>query len=195
MRHHTSLLQVKPTMYYYFFYSGWREKTEVNETKRHTRGGKKQGQTSPWDACIFQPTSVHRRRQGASKGGQRGASLSRSPLRRDQFYLFVFSRSCLMIVTSWSKRWLSWRLRVKITTAAWVRLMEKRSSIHVRLWENWETLIWHFKMHLGDILQASDDLCHAVNSYREIVDGEMIGGEVERTQQQQAAERRGALCL
>uniref|UniRef100_H3CIU9 Golgi associated, gamma adaptin ear containing, ARF binding protein 3a n=1 Tax=Tetraodon nigroviridis TaxID=99883 RepID=H3CIU9_TETNG len=48
---------------------------------------------------------------------------------------------------------------------------------------------------LGDILQASDDLSHAVNSYKEIVDGWMIGGEMERPGQKQAAVRRGTLCL
>ncbi|CAF91206.1 unnamed protein product, partial [Tetraodon nigroviridis] len=47
---------------------------------------------------------------------------------------------------------------------------------------------------LGDILQASDDLSHAVNSYKEIVDGWMIGGEMERPGQKQAAVRRGANC-
>lgn len=46
-------------------------------------------------------------------------------------------------------------------------------------------------MRLGDILQASDDLSHAVNSYQKIVDGRMISGEMERPQQQQAAVSRG----
>lgn len=51
------------------------------------------------------------------------------------------------------------------------------------------------KMHLGDILQASDDLSHAVNSYEKIVDGRMISGEMERAQQKQAPVRRGRFCL
>lgn len=45
-------------------------------------------------------------------------------------------------------------------------------------------------MHLGDILQASDNLSHAINSYEKIVDGKM-----ERTPQKQAPARKGRFCL
>lgn len=57
-----------------------------------------------------------------------------------------------------------------------------------------ETQTRHFKMHLGAILQASDDLSHAVNSYEKIVDGRMIGGEMERAHKQ-APVGRGTFCL
>lgn len=58
-----------------------------------------------------------------------------------------------------------------------------------------ETQTEHFKMHLGDILQSSDDLSHAINSYEKIVDGRMIGGEMERAQQKQAPVGRGTFCF
>lgn len=41
-------------------------------------------------------------------------------------------------------------------------------------------------MNLGDILQASDHLSNAINSYEKIVDG-----KIERTLQKQAAARKG----
>lgn len=52
-----------------------------------------------------------------------------------------------------------------------------------------------FKMQSGDILQASDDLSHAVNSYEKFVDGRMISGETESAQQKQAPVRRGTFCF
>ncbi|KAM9362886.1 ADP-ribosylation factor-binding protein GGA3a [Symphorus nematophorus] len=39
---------------------------------------------------------------------------------------------------------------------------------------------------LGDILQASDDLCHVINSYKKIVEGQSINGEAEGQQTQQS---------
>lgn len=45
-------------------------------------------------------------------------------------------------------------------------------------------------MHLGDILQASDHLSHAINSYEKIVDGKM-----ERTPHKQAPARKGRVSL
>lgn len=45
-------------------------------------------------------------------------------------------------------------------------------------------------MHLGDILQASDHLSHAINSYEKIVDGRM-----ERTPQKQPLARKGRFCF
>lgn len=46
-------------------------------------------------------------------------------------------------------------------------------------------------MHLsGDILQASDDLSHVINSYKKIVEGQTINGETE-AQQTQSSVRQG----
>lgn len=50
-------------------------------------------------------------------------------------------------------------------------------------------------MYLGDILQASDDLSHAINSYKKTVDGQMINEEVERKQQKLAPGRKGTFWL
>lgn len=43
----------------------------------------------------------------------------------------------------------------------------------------------------GDILQASDDLSHVMNSYKKIVEGQAINGETEKAQLTQASARRG----
>uniref|UniRef100_A0A7N6AMZ8 Golgi associated, gamma adaptin ear containing, ARF binding protein 3a n=1 Tax=Anabas testudineus TaxID=64144 RepID=A0A7N6AMZ8_ANATE len=45
--------------------------------------------------------------------------------------------------------------------------------------------------NLGDILQASDDLSHVMNSYKKIVEGQAINGETEKAQLTQASARRG----
>ncbi|XP_044044984.1 ADP-ribosylation factor-binding protein GGA3a isoform X2 [Siniperca chuatsi] len=44
---------------------------------------------------------------------------------------------------------------------------------------------------LGDILQASDDLSHVINSYKKIVEGQTINGETVEAQQTQASVRQG----
>ncbi|KAK5899380.1 hypothetical protein CesoFtcFv8_008867 [Champsocephalus esox] len=44
---------------------------------------------------------------------------------------------------------------------------------------------------LGDILQASDDLSHVMNSYKRIVDGQIINGETAEAQQTQLSVRQG----
>ncbi|XP_074486596.1 ADP-ribosylation factor-binding protein GGA3a isoform X1 [Sebastes fasciatus] len=44
---------------------------------------------------------------------------------------------------------------------------------------------------LGDILQASDDLSHVINSYKKIVEGQIINGETEEAQQTQLSVRQG----
>ncbi|KAK5865928.1 hypothetical protein PBY51_020158 [Eleginops maclovinus] len=44
---------------------------------------------------------------------------------------------------------------------------------------------------LGDILQASDDLSHVINSYKTIVDGQIINGETAKAQQTQLSVRQG----
>uniref|UniRef100_A0A7N8XSJ8 Golgi associated, gamma adaptin ear containing, ARF binding protein 3a n=1 Tax=Mastacembelus armatus TaxID=205130 RepID=A0A7N8XSJ8_9TELE len=44
---------------------------------------------------------------------------------------------------------------------------------------------------LGDILQANDDLCHAINLYRKIVEGQTIEGESKVTQQIRSSVRQG----
>nr|XP_033481175.1 ADP-ribosylation factor-binding protein GGA3a [Epinephelus lanceolatus] len=44
---------------------------------------------------------------------------------------------------------------------------------------------------LGDILQASDDLSHVINSYKKIVEGQIINGETEEAQQIQSSVRQG----
>ncbi|XP_033986227.1 ADP-ribosylation factor-binding protein GGA3a [Trematomus bernacchii] len=44
---------------------------------------------------------------------------------------------------------------------------------------------------LGDILQASDDLSHVINSYKRIVDGQLINGETAEAQQTQLSVRQG----
>ncbi|KAJ4944420.1 hypothetical protein JOQ06_012964, partial [Pogonophryne albipinna] len=44
---------------------------------------------------------------------------------------------------------------------------------------------------LGDILQASDDLSHVINSYKRIVDGQIINGETAEAQQTQLSVRQG----
>uniref|UniRef100_A0A7N6BDX0 Golgi associated, gamma adaptin ear containing, ARF binding protein 3a n=1 Tax=Anabas testudineus TaxID=64144 RepID=A0A7N6BDX0_ANATE len=41
--------------------------------------------------------------------------------------------------------------------------------------------------NLGDILQASDDLSHVMNSYKKIVEGQAINGETEKAQLTQAS--------
>lgn len=47
-------------------------------------------------------------------------------------------------------------------------------------------------MHLsGDILQASDDLSHVINSYKKIVEGQTVNGETESAQQTQSSVRQG----
>lgn len=43
----------------------------------------------------------------------------------------------------------------------------------------------------GDILQASDDLSHVINSYKKIVEGQTINGETEEAQQTQSSVRQG----
>lgn len=53
---------------------------------------------------------------------------------------------------------------------------------------------WDFKLRLGDILQASDNLSHAVTSYKQIVDGQ-INGETEKPPQKHAPVRKGRFCL
>lgn len=51
-------------------------------------------------------------------------------------------------------------------------------------------------MHLsGDILQASDDLSHVINSYKKIVEGQIINGETEEAQQTQLSVRQGKVDL
>uniref|UniRef100_A0A671V8H6 Golgi associated, gamma adaptin ear containing, ARF binding protein 3a n=1 Tax=Sparus aurata TaxID=8175 RepID=A0A671V8H6_SPAAU len=40
---------------------------------------------------------------------------------------------------------------------------------------------------LGDILQASDDLSHVINSYKKIVEGQTINGETEEAQRTQSS--------
>lgn len=44
---------------------------------------------------------------------------------------------------------------------------------------------------LGDILQASDDLSHVINSYKKIVEGQTINGETEEAQRTQSSVRQG----
>ncbi|XP_068448515.1 ADP-ribosylation factor-binding protein GGA3a [Clinocottus analis] len=44
---------------------------------------------------------------------------------------------------------------------------------------------------LGDILQASDDLSHVINSYKKIVEGQIINGEAGDAQQTQLSVRQG----
>ncbi|TNN48501.1 ADP-ribosylation factor-binding protein GGA3 [Liparis tanakae] len=44
---------------------------------------------------------------------------------------------------------------------------------------------------LGDILQASDDLSHVINSYKKIVEGQIINGEADGAQQTQLSVRQG----
>ncbi|XP_071361719.1 ADP-ribosylation factor-binding protein GGA3a isoform X2 [Trachinotus anak] len=44
---------------------------------------------------------------------------------------------------------------------------------------------------LGDILQASDDLSHVINSYKKIVEGQTINGETEEAQQTQTSVKQG----
>lgn len=47
-------------------------------------------------------------------------------------------------------------------------------------------------MHLlGDILQASDDLTHVINSCKKIVEEQAISGETESAQQTQSSARQG----
>uniref|UniRef100_A0A7N8X5T2 Golgi associated, gamma adaptin ear containing, ARF binding protein 3a n=1 Tax=Mastacembelus armatus TaxID=205130 RepID=A0A7N8X5T2_9TELE len=46
---------------------------------------------------------------------------------------------------------------------------------------------------LGDILQANDDLCHAINLYRKIVEGQTIEGESKVTQQIRSSVRQEIL--
>uniref|UniRef100_A0A7N9AYD9 Golgi associated, gamma adaptin ear containing, ARF binding protein 3a n=1 Tax=Mastacembelus armatus TaxID=205130 RepID=A0A7N9AYD9_9TELE len=48
---------------------------------------------------------------------------------------------------------------------------------------------------LGDILQANDDLCHAINLYRKIVEGQTIEGESKVTQQIRSSVRQGKFNL
>nr|XP_019940079.1 PREDICTED: ADP-ribosylation factor-binding protein GGA3-like [Paralichthys olivaceus] len=45
---------------------------------------------------------------------------------------------------------------------------------------------------LGDILQASDDLSHVINSYKTIMKGQTINGESEEAQQPRTSVRRGS---
>ncbi|XP_042341082.1 ADP-ribosylation factor-binding protein GGA3a [Plectropomus leopardus] len=44
---------------------------------------------------------------------------------------------------------------------------------------------------LGDILQASDDLSHVINSYKKIVEGQIVNGETKEVQQTQSSVRQG----
>uniref|UniRef100_A0AAQ5WVY7 Golgi associated, gamma adaptin ear containing, ARF binding protein 3a n=1 Tax=Amphiprion ocellaris TaxID=80972 RepID=A0AAQ5WVY7_AMPOC len=44
---------------------------------------------------------------------------------------------------------------------------------------------------LGDLLQASDDLSHVINSYKKIVEGHAINGETEEAQQIQTSAKQG----
>uniref|UniRef100_A0A8D0DHJ4 Golgi associated, gamma adaptin ear containing, ARF binding protein 3a n=1 Tax=Sander lucioperca TaxID=283035 RepID=A0A8D0DHJ4_SANLU len=48
---------------------------------------------------------------------------------------------------------------------------------------------------LGDILQASDDLSHVINSYKKIVEGQIVNGGTEAAQQTQSSVRQGKLHL
>ncbi|XP_042253257.1 ADP-ribosylation factor-binding protein GGA3a [Thunnus maccoyii] len=45
--------------------------------------------------------------------------------------------------------------------------------------------------NLGDILQASDDLSHVINSYKKIVEGQTINGETEEAQRTRSAVQKG----
>lgn len=47
----------------------------------------------------------------------------------------------------------------------------------------------------GDILQASDDLSHVINSYEKIVKGQTINGETESAQQTQSSVRQGTFTF
>uniref|UniRef100_A0A3P8RN74 Golgi associated, gamma adaptin ear containing, ARF binding protein 3a n=1 Tax=Amphiprion percula TaxID=161767 RepID=A0A3P8RN74_AMPPE len=47
---------------------------------------------------------------------------------------------------------------------------------------------------LGDLLQASDDLSHVINSYKKIVEGHAINGETEEAQQIQTSAKQGTRC-
>uniref|UniRef100_A0A672GG68 ADP-ribosylation factor-binding protein GGA3-like n=1 Tax=Salarias fasciatus TaxID=181472 RepID=A0A672GG68_SALFA len=44
---------------------------------------------------------------------------------------------------------------------------------------------------LGDILQASDDLSHVINSYKKIIEGAKINGETEEAQQRSSSGNKG----
>ncbi|XP_069553330.1 ADP-ribosylation factor-binding protein GGA3a [Brachyistius frenatus] len=44
---------------------------------------------------------------------------------------------------------------------------------------------------LGDILQASDDLSHVIHSYKKIVEGDTINGEIEAAQQRRTSVNQG----
>ncbi|KAM9856643.1 ADP-ribosylation factor-binding protein GGA3a [Aulostomus maculatus] len=48
--------------------------------------------------------------------------------------------------------------------------------------------------NLGDILQASDDLSHVINSYKKIVEGQTINGETKEAQQTQSSVKQGTSC-
>lgn len=43
----------------------------------------------------------------------------------------------------------------------------------------------------GDILQASDDLSHVINSYKKTVEGQTINGETEEAQETRSAVKKG----
>ncbi|XP_068177652.1 ADP-ribosylation factor-binding protein GGA3a isoform X2 [Antennarius striatus] len=47
---------------------------------------------------------------------------------------------------------------------------------------------------LGDILQASDDLFHVINSYKKIVEEQTINGETQHTGKTQSSGRQGSGC-
>lgn len=47
----------------------------------------------------------------------------------------------------------------------------------------------------GDILQASDDLSHVINSYKKIVEGQTINGETQEAQKAHTSARQGARTL
>uniref|UniRef100_A0A671VAC0 Golgi associated, gamma adaptin ear containing, ARF binding protein 3a n=1 Tax=Sparus aurata TaxID=8175 RepID=A0A671VAC0_SPAAU len=47
---------------------------------------------------------------------------------------------------------------------------------------------------LGDILQASDDLSHVINSYKKIVEGQTINGETEEAQRTQSSCKNYGAC-
>ena len=57
-------------------------------------------------------------------------------------------------------------------------------------------LDWTLKMSLsGDILQASDDLSHVINSYKKIVKGQTLNGESEEAQQPRTSVQQGTFLM
>lgn len=85
----------------------------------------------------------------------------------------------------------TWLINKKFSSDSFENCGEKKCHFSVVVY--FINLIYPYKLHSsGDILQASDDLSHVINSYKKIVEGQTINGETDEAQQTRSAVKKGA---